>query len=336
MSCDEEHLVKAIRYDRYGPPSVLRLDETGVPEIGGEDVLVRVRAASVNPYDTHFMRGTPYLLRCAAGVLRPRHHGLGADLAGRVEEVGESVTRFAPGDEVFGVMSPLGTLGALAEYVSLHQDSVLAAKPTGLTFEQAAAVPLAAFTALQAVRDKGCARPGQRVLVNGAAGGVGTFAVQIAKALGAEVTGVCSTGKTELVGSIGADHVVDYTKQDFTSAGQRYDVLVDTVGNRTLRDCRRVLAPQGVLVGIGGPDKGRWLQPLIRPATMMVLTPVVSQTMTFFVARPNRDDLAFLRDLLETEKVTPVIDRTYKLSEVPQAIGYLEAGHATGKIIISM
>ena len=328
--------MKAIRYDRYGPSGVLRLDEASVPEIGDEDVLVRVRAASVNPYDGHFMRGTPYFLRGAAGVLRPRHHGLGADLAGCVEDVGASVTRFAPGDEVFGPMSPLGTLGSLAEYVRLRQDAVLAAKPTRLTFEQAAAVPLAACTALQAVRDKGRTRPGQRVLVNGAAGGVGTFAVQIAKALGAEVTGVCSTGKTELVGSIGADHVVDYTKQDFTRAGQRYDVLVDTVGNRTLRDCRRALAPQGVLVGVGGPDKGRWIGPLIRPVTMMALSPVVSQTMGFFIAQPNRDDLAFLRKLLETGKVTPVIDRTCKLSEVPQAISYLEDGHATGKIVISL
>jgi len=325
--------MKAIRYDRYGPTDVLRLVEVGMPEAGDEDVLVRVRAASVNPYDSHFMHGTPYILRAGAGLLRPRHGGLGADLAGYVEAVGRNVTTFAKGDEVFGVLNPPGTL---AEYVALRQDAVLAAKPAILTFEQAAAVPLAAFTALQAVRDKGSTRPGQNVLVNGAGGGVGTFAVQIAKALGAEVTGVCSTGKTELVASIGADYIIDYTRQDFTRAGQRYDVLVDTVGNRTLGECRRSLTPEGILVGIGGPDKGKWLGPLIRPLTMMALSPVVSQTMTFFIAQPNGDDLAVLRELLETGQVSPVIDRAYKLSEVPQAISYLEQGHASGKVVISI
>jgi NADPH:quinone reductase-like Zn-dependent oxidoreductase len=209
-------------------------------------------------------------------------------------------------------------------------------KPAGLTFEQAASVPLAALTALQALRDKGRLRPGHKVLINGAAGGVGTFAVQIAKALGAEVTGVCSTRNMEMVTSIGADQVIDYTQQDFTRTRQRYNLLVDIAGNRTLATCRRILDRQGILVGVGGPDKGRWVGPLTRPAKMLWLSPFVSQTMVFFLARQSRDDLAVLRELLQAGQVTPVIDRTYPLSEVPQAIRYLEQGHASGKVIITV
>ena len=325
--------MKAIRYYRYGSPEILKLQDVGMPVVNDDDVLVRVKAASVNPLDYHFMRGTPYLVRAQAGLLRPKASGLGADMAGYVAAVGKNVTEFAPGEEVFGGLRGLGTL---AEYISIRQDAVLLPKPAGLTFEQAASVPLAAFTALQALRDRGRLRPGHKVLINGAAGGVGTFAVQIAKALGAEVTGVCSTRNMEMVTSIGADQIIDYTQQDFTRTRQRYNLLVDIAGNRTLAECRRVLDRHGVMVGVGGPDKGRWAGPLARPAKMLLLSPFVSQTMAFFLARQSRDDLAVLRELLQSGQVTPVIDRTYPLSEVPQAIRYLEQGHASGKVVITI
>jgi NADPH:quinone reductase-like Zn-dependent oxidoreductase len=315
--------MKAIRYYKYGPPDVLALEDVDVPAVGPHDVLVRVRAASVNPLDYLFMRGTPYLVRGRLGLSRPKANGLGADMAGQVEAVGKDVTEFQPGDEVFGSRSE-----TFAEYVSIPEDGVLLAKPANLTFEQAASVGVAAFTALQALRDKGHVRPGHKVLVNGAAGGVGTFAVQIAKALGAEVTGVCSTRNVEMVASIGADHVVDYTNQDFTRAEQRYDLLVDTVASRTPWECRRVLAPKGILVGVGGRPSD-----LFR---MLLLSSVVSQTMTPLLAHQDRDDLVVLRELLEDGKVTPVIDRTYPLNEVPEAIRYLEHGHARGKVVITV
>lgn len=325
--------MKMISYDRYGSPDVLKVKEAGMPVVNDDDVLVRVRAASVNPLDCYFMRGTPYIVRAQAGLLRPKSSRLGADMAGQVEAVGKNVTKFAAGDEVFG---GLGGLGTLAEYISIQQDAVILAKPANLTLEQAASVPVAAFTALQALRDQGHLRAEQKVLINGAAGGVGTFAVQIAKALGAEVTGVCSTRNTEMVASIGADQVVDYTRQDFTRTGQCYDLLIDIAGNRALADCRRVLSRRGVLVGVGGPAKGRWVGPMTRPVKMAVLSPVVSQTMGFFLARQSADDLAVLRELIQAGQVTPVIDRTYPLSEVPQAIRYLEQGHARGKVVITV
>jgi NADPH:quinone reductase-like Zn-dependent oxidoreductase len=325
--------MKAIRYHRYGSPETLKLRDVGMPVVNNDDVLVRVRAASVNPLDYHFMRGTPYLVRPQAGLLRPKAGALGADMAGCVAAVGKNVTKFVQGEEVFG---GLGGLGTLAEYISIRQDAVMLPKPAGLTFEQAASVPLAAFTALQALRDKGRVQPGHKVLINGAAGGVGTFAVQIAKALGAEVTGVCSTRNMEMVTSIGADQVIDYTQQDFTRTRQRYNLLVDIAGNRTLAQCRRVLDHKGILVGVGGPDKGRWVGPLTRPATMLLLSPFMSQRMVFCLARQSRDDLAVLRELLQSGQVTPVIDRTYPLSEVPEAIRYLELGHASGKVVITI
>jgi NADPH:quinone reductase-like Zn-dependent oxidoreductase len=325
--------MKAIRYHSYGPPEVLKLEDAGLPAVGERDVLIRVMAASVNPLDWHFMRGSPYLVRPQAGLLRPKDSGLGADMAGRVEAVGDGVTTLAPGDEVFGTMSGLGTL---AEYISVREDGVVLAKPDNQTFEQAASVPVAAFTALQALRDRGKIRPGYKVLVNGAAGGVGTFTVQIARALGAEVTGVCSTGNTEMVASLGASRVIDYTRQDFTRTDERYDLLVDIAGNRPFAACRRVLTHQGILVGVGGPNKGRWIGPMTRPVKAMLLSPVVSQKLTFFLAKPSRDDLAVVADLLRTGKVTPVIDRTYPLTEVPEAIRYLEQGHARGKVVITM
>jgi NADPH:quinone reductase-like Zn-dependent oxidoreductase len=325
--------MKAIRYDRYGPPEVLRLTDAGDPVVGDEDVLIRVMAASVNPLDWHFMRGIPYILRPQAGLLRPKDGVLGADLAGRVAEVGKRVTAFAPGDEVFGCLTGLGTL---AEYVSVRADAVLATKPANQTFEQAASVPLAAITALQALRDHGHVKPGHKVLVNGAAGGAGTFTVQLATALGAEVTGVCGTRNTELVASLGASHVIDYTREDFTRVAQRYDLLVDIAGNRPLTACRRLLTAQGILVGVGAPNKGRLLGPMTRAVKALLLSRTGRKQVTFFLAKPNRDDLAELRDLLLGGRISPVIERTYSLGEVPEAIRYLERGHARGKVVITV
>ncbi|HEY6275384.1 MAG TPA: NAD(P)-dependent alcohol dehydrogenase [Streptosporangiaceae bacterium] len=327
--------MKAIRYYRYGPPDVLELADVDMPAVGDDELLIRVRAASVNPLDWHFMRGRPYLVRLLAGLSHPKASAtrLGADMAGSVEAVGKNVTGFRPGDEVFGGLDERGTL---AEYVSVRHDGVVLTKPAGLTFEQAASVPVAALTALQALRDRGHVEPGHKVLVNGASGGVGPFAVQIAKAFGAEVTAVCSTHNVEMAASIGADQVVDYTREDFTTAGRRYDLVIDIAGNRALPEIRRVLVPKGVLVGVGGPDKGRWIGPLARAARMAVLSPVVGQRMTSFLAHLNRDDLAVLAELLQARKVTPVIDRTYPLSETAEAIRYLEAGHARGKVVITV
>ena len=327
--------MKAVRYHRYGGPDVLELQEVDTPAAGDGEVLVRIRAASVNPLDWHFMRGAPYLVRMMAGLSRPKPSAsrLGADMAGSVEAVGQNVTGFQPGDEVFGGLEERGTL---AEYISVRADAVVLQKPAGLTFEQAAAVPVAAFTALQALRDKGRVQPGQKVLVNGASGGVGTFAVQIAKALGAEVTGVCSTANVGMVASIGADHVVDYTREDFTRAERRYDLLIDIAGNRSLAETRRVLAPKGALVVVGGPNKGRWIGPFGRTIRMLLQSPAVSQRMVSFLAHQNRDDLAVLRELLDAGKVTPVIDRAYRLNQVAEAVRYLETGHARGKVVITV
>ena len=327
--------MKAIGFDRYGPPEVLQLRDVDMPAVGDNDVLVRVRAASVNPLDWHFMRGSPYLVRMLAGLSRPRAGAarLGADMSGLVEAVGTNVTGFRPGDQVFGGLDDRGTL---AEYLTIRADAAILPKPAGLTFEQAAAVPVAAVTALQALRDKGHVQAGHKVLVNGASGGVGTFAVQIAKALGAEVTGVCSTRNAKTAASIGADRVIDYTREDFTRARGHYDLLVDIAGNRTLAETRRVLAPTGVLVAVGGPNKGRWVGPLGRSVKMALLSPAVSQRMVFFLARQTKEDLAVLRELLQAGKITPVIDRTYPLRDASAAIGYLEQGHARGKVIITV
>jgi NADPH:quinone reductase-like Zn-dependent oxidoreductase len=327
--------MKAIRYDRYGPPEVLELHDLGTPTVGDDELLVRVRAASVNPLDWHFMRGLPYLVRLLAGMSRPKAGTgkLGADMAGTVEAVGKNVTGFVPGDEVFGGLEERGTL---AEYISVRGDGVVLKKPDRLTFEQAASVPVAAFTAWQALYDKGRVQPGYQVLVNGASGGVGTFAVQIANALGAEVTGVCSTRNVELTASIGADRVIDYTREDFTQARQRYDLVIDIAGNRTLAETRRVLVPRGTLVVVGGPDRGRWIGPLGRSVKLVLLSPAVSQRLVSFLAHQSKDDLAMLRELLQAGKVTPVIDRTYPLSETAEAMRYLERGHAQGKVVITM
>jgi NADPH:quinone reductase-like Zn-dependent oxidoreductase len=322
--------MKAIRYYRYGSADVLELTEVSMPVAGDDDVLVRVRAASVNPLDFHFMRGTPYLVRAVAGLRRPRFNGLGADMAGQVEAVGKNVTEFNAGDEVFG-----SGRGMFAEYVRMRRDAALVAKPSAVAFERAACVPVAALTALQALR-KGGVTAGQRVLVNGASGGVGTFAVQLAKALGAEVTAVCSTGNMDLVRSIGADHVIDYTSEDFTRTALRYDVMVDMAGPRTLSELQRVLAPNGVLVAVGGAITGDWIAPLLGTAKLLVQSRFVSQTFVSMLTKVNVDDLARVRDLLQSGMVTAIIDRTYPLTEVPTAIRYLEQGHARGKVVITM
>jgi len=322
--------MKAIVYDKYGSPDVLRLQEIDKPVANDDDVLVRVRAAGTNPLDWHFMRGTPYVMRMMSGLFTPKAKRLGVDLAGQVEAVGKNVTQFQSGDEVFGAGG-----GAFAEYVCVSEDS-LVLKPGNLTFEQAAAVPIAAFTALQGLRDKGRIEPGQKVLINGASGGVGTFAVQIAKSFGAEVTGVCSTRNVEMVRSIGADQVIDYTHEDFTRCGRRCDLMLDNVGNRSLSECRRVLASNGTYVGVGGPNGGRWLGAVAHLLKLLVLSRFVSQKVVMFIAQTNKEDLLILKELLEAGKVTPAIDRIYKLSEVPEALGYLEEGHAQGKVVITV
>jgi NADPH:quinone reductase-like Zn-dependent oxidoreductase len=320
--------MRAIAYHDYGPPEVLRCEETEKPVPADAEVLIKVRAASVNPMDWRFMRGAPYLIRIMTGLRRPETTRLGVDLAGQVEAVGRNVTEFQPGDEVFGA-----SRGAFSEYVCADQKDV-ALKPINVTFEQAAAVPTAGLTALQALRDKGLVQPGQTVLINGAAGGVGTFAVQLAKWLGAEVTGVCSTRNVALVRSIGADHVIDYSRDDFTQGDRRYDLIVDSVGNRSLLACRRVMAPKGTLLVVGASSKGRWFGPLLSPLKAIAISPFVSQTLTPFFTRPSKQDLITLKELLEAGTVRPVIDATYPLSKVPEAIRYLEAGHARGKVVI--
>jgi NADPH:quinone reductase-like Zn-dependent oxidoreductase len=324
--------MKAIVYCDYGTADVLRLEDIEKPTPADDEILVRIRAAAVNPLDWHTMRGTPYIMRIGSGLRKPKVTRLGVDYAGTVEAVGRNVTQFKRGDDVFG-----GRTGALAEYVSARADRAVVLKPANLTFEQAASVPIAAITALQGLRDKGKIQPGQKVLINGASGGVGTFAVQIAKTFGADVTGVCSTRNVEMVRSLGADQVIDYTREDYTRSDQRYDVILDNVGNRALLDNRRVLNPDGkyVLIGGGGPDDGRWIGPFVKPIAALVLSPFVSQDMGMMLADLNKNDLTFLGDLMQEGKVTPVIDRRYRLSEVPDAIRYLEEGRARGKVVIT-
>jgi NADPH:quinone reductase-like Zn-dependent oxidoreductase len=322
--------MKAIVYCDYGSPDVLKVEDVEKPVPGDDEVLIRVRAAALNPLDWHFMRGTPYVGRIGMGLRRPEVTRLGVDFAGTVEAIGKKVTRFKPGDEVFGART-----GAFGEYVSVRAEGAVAPKPANLTFEQAASVPIAAITALQGLRDKGQVRAGQKVLINGASGGVGTFAVQIAKSLGADVTGVCSSRNVDLVRSLGADRVIDYTRTDFTKGDQRYDLIFDTVGNHSLSECRRALNPGGIYLIVGGPS-GRWIAPLDRALGAFVLSPFVSQKLVMFFARMNRDDLVALGDLVQAGKVTPVIDRRYRLSEVPAAMRYLEEGHARGKVVIRL
>jgi NADPH:quinone reductase-like Zn-dependent oxidoreductase len=324
--------VKAIVRDNYGPPDVLEFEELSKPVPEADGVLLRVHATSVNPADWHILRGDPYVSRLQLGLRGPKDRVLGCDVAGRVEAVGKNVTTLRPGDGVFG--SPfMHGFGAFAEHVSVSED-LLAPKPANLSFEQAAAVPLAASTALQGLRDHGGIEPGHKVLIIGASGGVGTFAVQIAKSFDAEVTGVCSTRNVEMVRSLGADHVIDYTQEDFARNGQNYDLIFQLAGTRSPTECRRALTSKGTLVLSSGESDGRWIGPLDRVIKALVLSPFVSQELASFTVKPNKEDLRFLKQLLETSKLHPVIDRTYPLAEVPEAIRYLENGHARGKVVI--
>jgi NADPH:quinone reductase-like Zn-dependent oxidoreductase len=325
--------MKAIIYCDYGDADVLRLEDVERPVPTDDQVLVKVHAASLNPLDWHFMRGTPYLVRMMAGLRRPADTRLGVDFSGTVEAVGRNVTQFKPGDEVFG-----GADGALAEYVAVRADRAVVPKPASVSFEQAASVPIAAITALQSLRDKAKVQPGERVLINGASGGVGTFAVQIAKSMGAVVTGVCSTRNLDMVRLLGADRVVDYTKEDFATRPERYDVVVDNVGNRSLSEFRSVLTPKGryVLVGGGGPNDHPFIGPFGRVIGTLLQRPFIGQQMGMFIADLKKDDLAVLAGLMESGKVTPVIDRRYPLSEAASAMRYLEEGHARGKVIVTM
>ena len=323
--------MKAIVQDTYGSPDVLQLREIDKPVVGEDEVLVRVQAAGVDQGVWHSVAGLPYLFRIAGiGVRAPKNPVPGLDAAGRVEAVGGSVTLFQPGDEVFGTCR-----GSFAEYASARADR-LGPKPAKLSFEQAAAVPTSGATALQAVRDKGKVRPGQRVLVIGAGGGVGTFAVQLAKAFGAEVAGVCSTTKMELVRSIGADRVIDYTREDFADGRNRYDVILDIAGNRSLSHLRRALAPEGRLVIVGGEGGGKWFGGIDRQLRAQVVSLFVRQKLGTLIATARKEDLEELRGLVEAGRVTPVVDRTFPLSEVPEAIRYLRDGHARGKVVITV
>ena len=323
--------MNAIVYRCYGSADVLELEEVEKPVPGDNEVLVKIKAASVNPLDWHYMRGSPYIMRLiGAGIGKPEDTRLGVDFAGTVEAVGSGVTGFKPGDDVFG-----GASGAFAEYVTIAENRGLVLKPANITFEQAASVPIAAITALQGLRDKGQIQPGQKVLINGASGGVGTFAVQIAKSYGAEVTAVCSGRNEEMVRSIGADHVINYKQQDYTDSGQQYDLILDMIGNHPLSKNRKVMKPGGKLIIVGGA-KGDWVGPLMNPIKAMIYSPFVDQEFIMFIAEMRKQDLTVIGELMNSGKVTPVIDRSYSLDEVPSAIRYSEEGHARGKIIISM
>ena len=325
--------MKAIVYYNYGSPEVLQLEEIAKPVPSENQVLVKIRAVSINPYDWHFMEGVPYIARVLGfGPLKPTSPRLGVDFAGTVEAVGKNVTQFKPGDEVFG-----GKGGAFAEYVVIAE-KFLGMKPANITFEQAGSVQIAGLTALQGLRDKGKVQSGQKVLINGASGGVGTFAVQIAKSLGAHVTGVSSTRNLELVRSLGADQVIDYTKEDFTRSGQRYAVIIDNVGNRSLSECRRVLNPDGkyVLIGGGGVNDNRWIGPFSAVIKTLLLKPFISQEMNMMISEVKKEDLTFLADLMQSGKVTPVIDKTYPFSEIREAIRYVETGRARGKVVVTL
>jgi NADPH:quinone reductase-like Zn-dependent oxidoreductase len=320
--------MKAVTYRCYGSADVLALEDVEKPVPAAGEILVKVRTAAVNPLDWHFMRGKPYLMRLMSGLGKPQDPRMGVDFSGVVESVGPDVTRFSAGDEVFG-----GIRGAFAEYVLVREDQPVVHKPENVTFEQAGTVGIAGVTALQALRDKGDLKPGQKVLINGASGGVGTFAVQIAKSLGAEVHGVCSARNVEMVKSIGAARVYDYRQENYTDSEEQYDVIVDMISNHSLGANRGVLGPNGTLVIVGG-SSGDWLGPMLRPIAAMVYSPFVGQNLGMMMARGSKEDLSMLAALLQSGEVTPVIDREYGLSDVPAAIRYSEEGHARGKIVI--
>ena len=325
----EGETMTAVIYRCYGSSDILEVTEVEKPVPADNEVLVKVSVASVNPLDWHYMRGSPYLMRLSTGIGTPDETRMGVDFSGIVEAVGKAVTEFKPGDEVFG-----GRTGAFAEYVVFPEDRAVVHKPDDVSFEQAAALPIAAITALQALRDKGELKAGQKVLINGASGGVGTYAVQIAKAMGAEVHGVCSTRNIELVRSLGADRVFDYKNEDYTESDQTYDLIVDMVGNHSLLKNRRVMTADGTLVLVGG-SKGDWIAPLKRPLGAMLLSPFVDQQFKLLLARFNKADLKQLAEYVQSGEVRSVIDQRFALDEVPDAIRYSEAGRARGKIVIS-
>jgi NADPH:quinone reductase-like Zn-dependent oxidoreductase len=340
--------MKAIAYHNYGSPDVLQCEDLEEPIPRGDEVLIKVRAASVNPLDRGELKGVPYIFRIVFGLRKPdaaQPGRPGVDVAGLVEAVGKNVTQFKPGDEVFGmcISNPQHSgvrvwvhyQGSFAEY-ACAPESTLVLKPNNVTFEQAASVPVAALTALQGLRNKGHIQPGQKVLIHGAGGGVGTFAVQIAKSFGADVTGVSSTSNVEMIRSIGADHVIDYTDEDFTKSGQHYDLIFDCYANHSLSAYGRVLNPRGIYVGVGPPVDLGGIGILARLIQMLVLSWMGSQKLVTFLAKPSKEDLTILRELVATGKVTPVIDRCYSLNEVPEAMRYLEAGHARGKVVITL
>ncbi|MEZ5566676.1 MAG: NAD(P)-dependent alcohol dehydrogenase [Gammaproteobacteria bacterium] len=324
--------MQAVVYRCYGGAEVLNLEAVEKPAVDDDRVLVRVRAAGVNPLDWHYMRGEPYILRLVdSGLGAPNDIRMGVDFAGTVEAVGKNVKRFKPGDEVFG-----GATGAFGEYVSVRENGAIARKPANISFEQAAVVPVAAVTALEALRDLGEIKAGQKVLINGASGGVGTFAVQIAKSYGAEVTGVCSTRNLDMVRSIGADHVIDYTQEDFSRGSQRYDLIIDNVGNHTLGDIRRALTADGILVSVGAPSTDPWIGPLMTPLKILLLSPLVDQKLRSLMAGLRQDDLNVLGKMMEDGLLIPVIDRRYSLRETPAAIRYVESGRARGKVVVDL
>ncbi|HNP62282.1 MAG TPA: NAD(P)-dependent alcohol dehydrogenase [Woeseiaceae bacterium] len=322
--------MKAVVYHCYGGPEVLEYLDVAMPAAGPTDVVVRIKAAAANPLDYHYMRGSPYLMRLASGIGRPDDPRMGVDFAGVVVEVGDKVRRFAEGDRVFG-----GRSGAFAEFVVIPEDSAIAHMPDIVSFEEAAAIPIAAVTALQALRDDGRLQPGEKVLINGASGGVGTYAVQIAKALGAEVHGVCSTPNVEMVLGLGADHVFDYKKENYTESDNQYDLIVDMVGSQSLSANRRVLKPDGRMVLVGGP-KGNWLAPLWPPLKAAVLSPFIDQEIGMMLAILKADDLEYLAGLMADGRLTSQIDARFPLHETAEALEYLETQRARGKVIISM
>ncbi len=326
----QETTMKAIVYHQYGTPDVLALEEIDTPVVGNNEVLIRVHASSVNAGDWHMMTGTPYMIRPMAGLLKPKRNIPGGDVAGRVEAVGADVTQFAPGDEVFGEIEG----GAYAEYVAVPAHDIVL-KPANLTFQEAAAVPVAGLTALQGLREHGRLQSGHKVLINGASGGVGTFAVQVAKALGAEVTAVCSTANVEMVRSIGADHVIDYYREDFTKTGRRYDLMFDVAGNRSVADCKSMLEPGGTYVPVGG-RMGRVLGPLPRLVRAALAFRFGNQRLAWFVARMDQEDMTFLAELLESGQLKPVIENTYSLTEAATALRHVGGGHAKGKNVITV
>ena len=323
--------MKAMVYEEYGTPDVLELREIERPPVSDDGVLVRVQATSVNPVDWHMLTGLPRIARLEGGLRRPKRQVLGVDFAGTVEAVGRDVTQFRPGDEVFGARN-----GALAEYVCARESRAIVTKPANVTFEQAAAVPVAAITALQALRDKGKIQAGHNVLVNGASGGVGTFAIQLAKSFGANLTAVCSTPNVETARSLGADRVIDYTQEDFTRTGQRYDLMIDIAGNRSWADRKRVLGAKATVVGVGGPKTNSWIGPMGDALQLRLVTLLGSRNAVFFLAKISKQNLLVLRELLESGEVTSVIDRRYTLAEAPDAFRYLGEGHARGKVVVTL